>query len=270
MAWQARRVFFPAEAQRLALGVRSLPPGVAYYAVFRDDARAGWAQLEVDTLPSFSGFLVRDRVQLDLPSLGSAGRSERASEQYLDASLNLDSMILVSVLGADTVRTTAVSVGDSIVLLTDGRGRPTGTVAISEPVTTAAGWRLRLAAGDRAETGATYQAVVFDPLAGGARRQEIRVLETSSLAFPDSADTDSISGIWIPVREDTVRAWRVRTEAGDTALEGWIDEDGRLVDGQIFGGLRVERTAFELAFFTRPGAPVLGSQTESGVPEEQE
>ncbi len=270
LAWQARRVFFPAEAQRLALGVRSLPPGVAYYAVFRDDTRAGWAQVEVDTLPSASGFRVRDRVQLDLPSLGPAGRSERTSEEYLDASLNLDSMILVSVLGADTVRTTAVSVGDSVVHLSDGLGRQTGTVAISEPVTTPAGWRLRLAAGERAETGDTYQATVFDPLAGGARRQEIRVLQTSSLTFPDSADTDSISGIWIPVREDTVLAWRVRTEAGDTALEGWIDEDGRLVDGEIFGGLRVERTAFELAFFTRPGASAPGSEPEPGIPQEQE
>ena len=270
LGWQARRVFFPAEAQRLALGVRSLPPGVAYYAVFRDGARAGWAQVEVDTLPSASGFRVRDRVLLDMPSMGLAGRSERTSEEFLDASLNLDSMILVSVLGADTVRTTAVSVGDSVVRLLDESGRQTGTVTITEPLTTPAGWRLRLAAADRAETGETYRVTVLDPLAGGSRRQEIRVLETSSLTFPDSADTDSISGIWIPVREDTVQAWRVRTESGGVVLEGWIDEDGRLVDGEIFGGLRVERTAFELAFFTRPGAPGLGSETDRGFPRERE
>jgi len=30
-----------------------------------------------------------------------------------------------------------------------------------------------------------------------------------------------------------------------------VDEDGRLVDGEISGGLRVERTAFELAFVAR-------------------
>lgn len=270
LGWQARRVFFPAEAQRLALGVRSLPPGVAYYAVFRGDARAGWAQVEVDTLPSASGFRVRDRVLLDVPSLGLAGRSERTSEEYLNASLNLDSMILVSVLGTDTVRTTAVAVGDSVVRLMDGSGRQTGSVAITEPLTTQSGWRLRLAAADRAETGESYRVTVLDPLAGGARRQEIRVLETTSLTFPDSADTDSISGVWIPVREDTVRAWHVRTESGGVTLELWVDEDGRLVDGEIFGGLRVERTAFELAFFTRPGAPGLGSETEPGFPRERE
>ena len=97
LGWQAKRVFFPAAAERLALGVRSIPPGVAYYSVFRDESRAGWAQIEIDTLPAASGFFVRDRVLLDLPSLGVAGRSERASEEFLDSSLNLDSLTFIVV-----------------------------------------------------------------------------------------------------------------------------------------------------------------------------
>ncbi len=268
LAWQAKRVFYPAEAQRLALGVRSLPPGVAYYSVFRGDARAGWAQVEIDTLPSGSGFRVRDRVLLELPSLGPAGRSERSTDEFLDENLDLDSLVLISVTGTDTARTTAVSEGDSVMRMLDVEGRQT-LVSLSGPVTTPSGWRLRLAASARAEAGETYRTSVFDPLAGGARAQELRVLETSSLAFPDSADTDSISGVWIPVREDTVRAWRVREVAGDVSRDSWVDEDGRLVDGEIFGGLRVERTAFELAFFTRPGAPAQGPASQSDPGEEE-
>jgi hypothetical protein len=95
---------------------------------------------------------------------------------------------------------------------------------------------------------------VFDPLTAAVRTLQLDILETSSLTFPDSADTDSISGAWISVSEDTVQAWLVRRRAGDVRQEAWVDEDGRLVDGEIFGGLRVERTAFELAFFNRPGA----------------
>jgi hypothetical protein len=110
---------------------------------------------------------------------------------------------------------------------------------------------------------------VFDPVAVGARAEELRVLEAASLAFPDSADTDSISGVWIPVREDTVQAWRVRQVSGDVSRESWVDEDGRLVDGDIFGGLRVERTAFELAFFTRPGAPAPGPASSRDPGEEE-
>jgi len=60
LGWQVRRVFFPAQAQRLALGVRAIPPGVAYYAVYRDARRVGWGQIDVDTLPAASGFRVRD------------------------------------------------------------------------------------------------------------------------------------------------------------------------------------------------------------------
>ncbi len=268
LGWQAKRVFFPAAAERLALGVRSIPPGVAYYSVFRDETRAGWGQVEIDTLPAASGFFVRDRVLLDLPSLGLAGRSERASEEYLDASLNLDSLTFISIVGGDTARFRVVSDGDSVVRSFDATGRETVRVPIAESVTTSSGWRLRLAAAGQTEPGRRYGVVVFDPLAASARSHEIEILEAASLAFPDSADTDSISGAWISVREDTVQAWRVRSGQGDLARETWIDEDGRLVDGEIFGGLRVERTAFELAFFTRPGSAVPDSvQTQ---PEERE
>jgi len=270
LGWQAKRVFFPAEAQRLALGVRTLPPGVAYYAVFRGDVRAGWGQVEIDTLPSASGFRVRDRVLLELPSLGVAGRSERSAEEYLDSSLNLDSLIHTSVVGDDTAGIRVVFDGDSVVRLYDSSGRQTGRVLVSGSVTTPSGWRLRLAAAGQTEPGRRYSVTVFDPLVAAVRRQEIEILEAASLTFPDSADTDSISGAWISVREDTVRAWRVRTGSGGEAREAWIDEDGRLVDGDIFGGLRVERTAFELAFFTRPGnAPSVtpNERDQRGEPE---
>ena len=264
LGWQAKRVFLPAEARRLALGVTTIPPGVAYYAVFRGDVRAGWGQVEIDTLPAAAGFLVRDRVLLDLPSLGVAGRSERSSDEYLDSRLNLDSLTYVSVVGDDTARVRVVSDGDSVVLLFDTTGRQTGRVSISESVTTPSGWRLRLAAAGQAEPGQRYGVTVLDPLTASARSQEIEILEAAALSFPDSADTDSISGAWISVREDTVQAWRVRSGSGDGARETWIDEDGRLVNGEIFGGLRVERTAFELAFFLRPGSSESVPEAERG------
>jgi hypothetical protein len=268
LGWQAKRIYFPAEAQRLALGMRLLPPGVAYYAVYRGGERVGWAQVEIDTLPAASGFHVRDRVFLDLAALGVAGRSERESDEYLDAGLNLDSLTHTAIAGDDTSRVRVVSAGDSAVVFFDSDGRQTNRVSVAEAVTTSSGWRLRLAAAGRAEAGQRFGALVVDPLVGIARAEEVEVLEAASLAFPDSADTDSISGAWISVREDTVRAWRLRTGQGAGQREAWVDEDGRLVDGQIFGGLRVERTAFELAFFTRPPSTPQVGEAEPQMSEE--
>lgn len=263
LGWQAKRVWFPARAERLAAGIRTLPPGVAYYAVYRGVERAGWAQVQIDTLPDAAGFHVRDRVFLDRPALGIDERSERESNEYLDAELGLDSLTRTSIVGADTVRIRIVSQADSVIVVYGDDGGVAARVWIPEATTTPSGWRLRLAASGLAEPGHRYEALVFDPIVSAPRTEAIRVLETRSLAFPDSADTDSISGAWIPVREDTVRAWRVRSGDGDAAREGWIDEDGRLVDGDIFGGLRVERTAFELAFFTRPASPGVGPASDS-------
>ena len=270
LGWQARRVWFPARAERLAAGVRTLPPGVAYYAVYRGTERAGWAQVEIDTLPDASGFHVRDRVFLDRPALGIGERSERESSEYLDANLGLDSLTQTSIVGADTVRIRIVSQGDSVIFVYGDDGGIAARVPVSETTTTPSGWRLRLAASGLAEPGHRYEALVFDPIVSATRSEEIRVLETRSLVFPDSADTDSISGAWIPVREDTVRAWRVRSGAGDAAREGWVDEDGRLVDGDIFGGFRVERTAFEMAFFTRPASAAAGRARDSTPREVEE
>ena len=68
------------------------------------------------------------------------------------------------------------------------------------------------------------------------------------------------------MREDTVLAWRTIWSVGQLELDAWVDEDGRMVDGQIEGGLRVERTAFELAFFNRPWAAAVADRDRRREP----
>jgi hypothetical protein len=248
-----RREFSPSEARRLALGVQTLPPGVAYYQVFRGDRLAGWARTEFDTLPGSTGFRIRELLEFQMPGLGSAGPLERSSDEYLGADLNLDSLTRAFVVGHDTTRLVAAVRGDSMVRVQDTSGR-VEVIPLDGPVTTSAGWRLRLAADGDARPGDRYAVDLFDPVSAAGLPVDVRVLERRSVAFPDSADTDSLSDEWIAVRMDSVLAWRTRRRAGDLVLDAWVDEDGRLVDGEIEGGLRVRRTAFELAFFRRPWA----------------
>lgn len=272
LGWHARRELFPSAADRLALGFRTLPPGVAYYAVFSGERRAGWGQTEVDTLPGGTGLRVRERLQVELPGLAATGL-ERSSEEYLDAGLHLDSLTRLSIVASDTSRLEVRVLGDTAVSVRFGGSATDEVLALPGPVTTDAGWRLRLAAAGGGDPGDRFRLDVFDPAAGVSRPVELSVLEVGSISFADSADTDSISGEWLSVREDTVSAWRVGQSAGAVTLEAWVDEDGRLVDGDVPGGYRVERTAFELAFFTRPGAgadvasPDRTDDARSGDPE---
>ena len=64
LGWHVKRLYFRPLATLLAEAARTIPPGVAYYAVFQGDRRIGWAQTDVDTLPSASGFLLRDHLEI--------------------------------------------------------------------------------------------------------------------------------------------------------------------------------------------------------------
>ena len=64
-----KRLYFRPASELLAEAARTIPPGTAYYAVFREDRQIGWAQTDIDTLPGGSGFLLRDRLILREPLL---------------------------------------------------------------------------------------------------------------------------------------------------------------------------------------------------------
>lgn len=265
LAVHVRREFFLSEARRLAIGIRTIPPGAAYYDVFRGDRRVGWARTDIDTLPGSTGFRVRERVEFLAPGLGSGRPIERVADEYLRWDLSLDSLVRSSVVGDDTMRVTVVVAGDSAARVADAAGE-VESISLEGPVTTFAGWRLRLAAAGDARPGDRFATSLIDPGAAASPAAEVRVMERRMVAFPDSADTDSVTSAWVAVREDTVLAWRTIWSVGQLELDAWVDEDGRMVDGQIEGGLRVERTAFELAFFNRPWAAAVADRDRTREP----
>ena len=52
LGWQVKRLYFRPITQIVAQAARTLPPGTSYYRVYQGDRQVGWAQSQVDTLPS--------------------------------------------------------------------------------------------------------------------------------------------------------------------------------------------------------------------------
>jgi len=250
-AWRTTHV---PSAERLAIAARSLPPGDSWYAIYRGSERAGWARRQLDTLSGGRGFVLRERAVREVRPLGTAARTETDLVAWLDAGIQLDSLEFRSIIGSDTSRLELHAEGDTAVSL-----RPGGRLRVPDRPQLAGSWPLRFASDEAARrSGRSLTVVLFDPATALARETLFRVGESELRIWADSADTDPDTGEWISVREDTVRAWRIERVAGALVLPVWVDEDGRILEATEPGGLRLERTAFELAFFS-------GSEPEEGT-----
>lgn len=186
---------------------------------------------------------------LDVPALGRLDRSEGRRVAMLDRSLRLGG--LESAVDGATLRLdTRATVGPDRRLhltLSSGTDSLHGTLPGGDTVQLPSLWPLRLAFGGGLRVGTTAQALVFDPFSAALQKLALRVTAESTFVVADSADFDSTTMAWIPVRFDTVRAFRV-DDAGDGPLSAWIDAQGRVVRATTPLGYAAERTAFEIAY----------------------
>ena len=243
--WRTLRV--PA-AERLARAARVLPTGESWFALYRGTDRAGWARRELDTLPLGSGFILRERTSRRIPPLGAAGRTDTELVAWLDAGAALDSLAYVGLSGTDTTRLEVRTLGDSAVVL-----RPGGRIRVADRPQLSGSWPLRFAADSRArEIGRELSIVLLDPATASVRDVSLVVRESAMRIWSDSADTEPGTGRWVAVREDTIPAWRLDRIEGSVVLPVWVDVDGRVIEAEEPGGLRYDRTAFELAFLGDP------------------
>lgn len=258
LGWNARRELFRPASELLALGAATLPPGSAYYMLDAGSRPAGMATVIIDTLPGRTGFMVSEQFTISLPGLGAAGRSDVRQETWLDAGVAFDSLHRMIVRGGDTVRVRAYARDDS---LRWESPRDTIVHALSAPgvVQTAFSWPLRYAAAGGADDDEIRRLDLLDPATGSLRSFEFSTRSRATRVFADSADTEPATGAWVVAGRDTVVAWWIEPAGGltatsDTAGGTWVDEDGRYIETELAGGLRLRRTAFELAFY-REGSP---------------
>jgi hypothetical protein len=150
----------------------------------------------------------------------------------------------ITTRGTDTVRVLG-RVTDSMLVVSATGGR-SSTSMMAPPAFTGVIQATVAVLLDEPRLGRASALQVIDAPTGGTSARALRVDAESLFVVVDSAVADS-SGRWFAVHRDTVRAWRL---VGDEtpSFDAWVDAQGLIVEMRRDDGLRLRRTAFELAF----------------------
>jgi hypothetical protein len=228
----------PSPATRLADAALRVTPVTTYYKVERDGKHVGFSSIAIDTVPhalQVTEYLVTEPTQ--------GPRYTRQLTVRLSRGLSLRDYESTSSRGDDTTRVLGRIV-DSTLIVTSA-GRHTNTVDVMPPVFAGAIRATVAVLLDEPRAGRASTLRMIDPETGATGPGALRVTAESLFVVVDSAVADS-SGRWFAVHRDTVRAWRLETDA--PALDAWIDAQGLIVESRLPDGLLLRRTAFELAF----------------------
>ncbi|MCI0434959.1 MAG: transglutaminase-like domain-containing protein [Gemmatimonadetes bacterium] len=241
-----RREYFRPEAERIEAGARSLAPGSYFYIVHMAGTAIGTASVRLrDTADS--RFIFEDQLLMDVPALDTVHRAVAMTRIELGRSLGVDAFTfrLDSKIGSFAVSGTAA---DSMldVIVEAGSGVQRSRIENAADVLLDAAVPMRLAAAGRLVVGSEHTARVFDPSSMTVRDVTVRVSEQDVFIVPDSAMVNP-RGRWVATALDTVPVWRIDQEFGGMTITSWVDEDGLVVRAESPLGLRIERTAFELA-----------------------
>lgn len=248
LAVLARRQRPGGESERLARAAMFVSPGAAYYDVSNGAGQIGFASSTIDT--AARSISIVDFMVTGVDSAAARKRFSARMTMHLSRTLLLRAFRYE--IGADAGPYTAVGAvhGDSLLVLTvraKGARPVRRTIRLTGPLLLPTMVPMIIALGDRPHVGDSYTYDVFDPIAGTAAPATIAVRAESTFVLPDSATLDDASGVWQSAHLDTVRAWRIEDTSGGR-LTGWIDADGRMVQAEPMPGLRMRRTAYELAY----------------------
>jgi transglutaminase-like putative cysteine protease len=252
LGWLVKREYFRSTGARLAEAALAVSPGAMFYRLSVGARQLGYSSTTVDTLADT--IRVVDVLVIDVPALGRLHRTEGRSVATLDRALHLRG-VTAEVDGEDGQFVLSATVSADNVLhftITAGGDSQTTAVPLSRPLVLPSLLPLRLAFGGELRLGRDVTAWLLDPFTLSERNVAARVTAESTLVVADSADYDSTTMAWVPVRFDTVRAFRLDAAGAGGSWGGarstWIDPQGRVVRATAPLGFSMERTAFELAY----------------------
>ena len=247
LAFLARREMFRPHAESLAAAALRVNPGAVFFSVTRAGEQIGFASSTIDTTPQ--QIIATDYLVADLPIGGVENRAEARSVVSLSRGMRVDSFTVS--LETDSVPFEARGhlLGDSVLRLSVGDTlKPDSSrVRLSGPILLPTLLPLAVMLGEPPKIGAKTTFSVFDPVEQSPKPVLVEIIAESLFVVSDSAKLDTASARWTVAHDDTVRAWRLQT-SGTQPFTGWVDEQGRLVQADLPGGLSVERHAYEIAF----------------------
>ena len=265
LALLARRQLGRTDADRLSEAALRVSPSGLFYGVYQNEHHIGWASSTLDT--TTTGISLIDFVVADLPFGGRNHRTSLRVDVNTTRALRLTDFAMTLEQGAGPIRASGTITGDStltLVIATGGEMVDTQQIATGGRMLVHTIAPIVMALGERPEVGSTYSFPVFDPLSLAPSTMNMEILAESLMVVSDSARMDPRTRRWTTAHSDTVRAWRVGI-AGAGGFVGWIDEEGRMVEGSYaqLPGLVIRRMAYEEAFDNwrlqgRSGAAVIG------------
>lgn len=231
----------------LAIAALRIQPRSLYYTIERGGAVVGAASSEIDTLAT--RIVATDYVEGVLPFADSTiDLRVRARSTFSRALSFMEIRILVEP-PRDSITVVIGRATDELLRVTGDRGgRVLGTQDIEarDPVFMPQWAALPLMLTQEAREGSSMNVRILDPRTRIARETQLRIAAESIFVVVDSAAFDTRDRTWVPALRDTVRAWRVTGEGLPPTF--WIDIAGRIVEAEDERGLRLRRTAYEIAF----------------------
>ena len=223
----------------------SIASGTRYYAVAPEGEPIGFAASTVDS--SALGIQVNDYFLADLHTEGSAYRAWARVVARLTPTMELREFVLTLSPEIGPLRASGEVHDDTLLTLivAVGSAKPdTQRIALPPGTLLPNVIPLVLARPDGPKIGDERLLSVFDPMALAPKQVTVRVTDDSLFVIPGSAARNA-KGDWRAAAWDTVRAWRVE---GEGVIEGWIDRQGRMVEGMLLGLVPLRRTTYELAY----------------------
>jgi transglutaminase-like putative cysteine protease len=229
----------PSPAARLADVALRVTPITTYYRVEDAGRHVGFASIAIDTVPH--------ALQVTEYLVTESATGARLTDQLtvrLSRGLAMKEYESTSTRDADTTRISGQLV-DSTLIVTSA-GAKVDTVSFSPPAFAGVIRAMVAVLLDEPDVGSSSALRIVDPATGKTGTRTMRVDAESLFVVVDSAVVDS-SGRWFAVHKDTVRAWRLMSEE-TPPFDAWVDAQGLVVESRLTSGLKLRRTAFELAF----------------------